>query len=171
MNTFDADADRSLRLPFTQGLARSARAAVWPSRTYARQVASLRRRIGQPVYIAEINFDGLSMSAVFHSEPRVLLAIADFPRPDPARGLYPHMLVLDDGRGINLGRIARVSTRRAFDPEKTDVLYDDRSLQQKLLYGARRLSPRRIARIARRQLRALLGPRIGRLLGRDAATP
>ena len=29
----------------------------------------------------------------------------DFPRPDPVRGLAPHLILLDDGRGVNLGRI------------------------------------------------------------------
>lgn len=137
------------------------RSTVWPSRNYARQVARLRRMVGQPVYIVELTFNGLSIGAVFHGEPRVLLDVADFPRPAPSDGLYPHMLVLDDGRGINLGRIARVTRHRAYDPRAADILYEDRALARELLYRKPRLTPRRIAHIARRQLRALLGPVTG----------
>ena len=85
------------------------RTAVWPSRSYARQVATLQRRIGQPIYIVELTFNGLAVGAVFHGEPRVLLDVVAFPRPDPSNHLYPHMLVLDDGRGINLGRIRKLN--------------------------------------------------------------
>jgi hypothetical protein len=145
---------------------RAAGTAVWPSRGYARQVARLRRAIGRPVFIVELTFSGLAVGAVYHGEPRVLLDITAFPRPDPSNGLYPHMLVLDDGRGINLGRIARVSVNHAFDPDPADVLFSDRALQRKLLYGPQRLNPRRIARVAREQLRRLLGKPARRLLER-----
>jgi hypothetical protein len=143
------------------------RATVWPSRSYARQVATLQRRIGQPIYIVELTFNGLAVGAVFHGEPRVLLDVVAFPRPDPSNHLYPHMLVLDDGRGINLGRIARVTVNRAFTPDKTDVLYGNRALQHRFLYRAQRLTPRHIARVARQQLRMLLGKPMGKRLGRS----
>jgi hypothetical protein len=144
---------------------------IWPSRTYARQVAALRQWIGQAVYIVELTFSGLSIGAVFHGEPRVLLDIVAFPRPDASRGLYPHVLILDDGRGINLGRVARITSNRAFDPCTADVLYADRTLQRRLLYRPSRLSPRRIAWIARRQLGALLGRPAWRLLNDEGGTP
>lgn len=150
---------------------RTARTAVWPPRGYTRQVAKLRRAIGQPVYIVELTFNGLAIGAVYHGEPRALLDVVAFPQPDPSNGLYPHMLVLDDGRGINLGRIARVSTNHAFDPPASDVLYSDRALQRKLLYGPQRLSPRRVARVAREQLRRLLGKPMDKRLGRSRGTP
>ena len=148
-----------------------ARTAVWPSRNYARQVATLQRRIGQPIYIVELTFNGLAVGAVFHGEPRVLLDVVAFPRPDPSNHLYPHLLVLDDGRGINLGRVARVTAKRAFAPDNTDVLYGDHALQRKFLYQPRRLTPRHIAWIARQQLRMLLGRPMDKLLGRARGTP
>lgn len=148
-----------------------ARTTVWPSRSYARQVATLQRRIGQPIYIVELTFNGLAVGAVCHGEPRVLLDIVAFARPDPSNHLYPHMLVLDDGRGINLGRIARVTVNRAFTPDKTDVLYGDRALQNQFLYRAQRLTPRHIARVARQQLRTLLGKPMVKRLGRNRGTP
>ena len=52
-----------------------ARPRMWPSRRYTRQVARLRRMVGQPVYIVELTFNGLSIGAVFHGEPRVLLDV------------------------------------------------------------------------------------------------
>ena len=147
------------------------RTAVWPSRSYARQVATLQRRIGQPIYIVELTFNGLAVGAVFHGEPRVLLDVVAFPRPDPSNHLYPHMLVLDDGRGINLGRIARVTVNHAFAPDKTDVLYGNHALQHRFLYRAQRLTPRHIARIARQQLRVLLAKPMDKRLGRNRGTP
>jgi hypothetical protein len=153
------------------GLLPASRTAIWPSRSYARQVATLQRRIGQPIYIVELTFNGLAVGAVFHGEPRVLLDVVAFPRPDPSNHLYPHMLVLDDGRGINLGRIARVTANRAFAPDKTDVLYENRTLQQRFLYRAQRLTHRHITRIARQQLRSLLGKPMVRRLGRNRGTP
>lgn len=149
----------------------TARTAVWPSRSYARQIAALQRRIGQPIYIVELTFNGLAVGAVFHGEPRVLLDVVTFPRPDPSNHLYPHLLVLDDGRGINLGRIARVTVNRAFAPDKTDVLYGNRALQHRFLYRAQRLTPRHIARIARQQLRTLLGRPMDKRLGRNRGRP
>jgi hypothetical protein len=149
----------------------TARTAIWPSRSYARQVATLQHRIGQPIYIVELTFNGLAVGAVFHGEPRVLLDVVAFPRPDPSNHLYPHMLVLDDGRGINLGRIARVTVNRAFVPDKTDVLYGDRTLQHRFFYRAQRLTPRHIARVARQQLRALLGKPMNKRLGRNRGMP
>jgi len=80
-------------------------------------------------------------------------------------------LVLDDGRGINLGRIARVTANRAFAPDKTDVLYGNRALQHQFLYRAQRLTPRHIARIARQQLRVLLGKPMDKRLGRAWGAP
>jgi hypothetical protein len=131
--------------------------AVWPSPQYAQQVERLRAAIGETVYIVELTFNGLAVSAVYAGEACTLLDVADFPRPDPSRGLFPHMLVFDDGRGINLGRIARVSLRTAFDPAHDEVLYADRQVQQTLLYGPRRLSPKRLGAVSKLQLAALIG--------------
>lgn len=139
------------------GTRRIARPGIWPSQGYARQVERLRRMIGHPVYIVELTFNGLAVGAVFSGEPHMLLDIVDSPRPTPSNGLYPHMLVIDDGRGINLGRIARVTVNRPFDPRRSDVLYEDRALARGFLYRKSRFTHQRIAFIARRQLRALLG--------------
>lgn len=74
-------------------------------------------------------------------------------------------------RGINLGRVARVTINRAFDPKKGDVLYNDPALQRQVLYGPRRLNPRRLAGIVREQLRSLLGRPMKTLVGQDGNQP
>jgi hypothetical protein len=62
-----------------------------------------------------------------------LLAVIDYPRPDPVAGLSPHIILLDDGRGINLGRIARISVKTPFNPPTQNILYQDTYLMQNLL--------------------------------------
>lgn len=75
--------------------------------------------------------------------PYELLGVIDFPRPDPARGL-------------NLGRIARVS-RRPFEPEPADVLYLDQAAHHNLLFAERRLSGDFLAQRTRVALGECLG--------------
>ena len=88
--------------------------------------------------------------------PFELLGVIDFPRPDPTRGLAPHLLLLDDGRGLNLGRIARVS-RRPFAPAPADLLYLDHAAAQNLLFAERRLSREFLTQRARVALGECLG--------------
>ncbi|APZ44213.1 hypothetical protein [Acidihalobacter ferrooxydans] len=126
--------------------------ALWPSREYDRQLAKLRSAIGTHIYLVEMRVDDLHVSARFPGKSHELLAIVDFPKPDPARRLYPHLVLLDDGRGINLGRILRISRQRPYAPSAGDLLYDDNTLSDALLHGERALSKARIRLIARRQL-------------------
>ena len=98
---------------------------LWPPPDYARQLDALRAAVGETVFIAELELTDVQLSARLTDKPYVLLGIVDFPRPDPARGLAPHLVVLDDGRGVNLGRIARITRSRAFNPAPADVLYRD----------------------------------------------
>ena len=98
---------------------------LWPSPDYARQLEALRAAVGETVFIAELELTDVQLSARLTDKPYVLLGVVDFPRPDPARGLTPHLVVLDDGRGVNLGRIARITRSRAFNPAPADVLYRD----------------------------------------------
>ncbi|MEA3292250.1 MAG: hypothetical protein U9Q71_08145, partial [Pseudomonadota bacterium] len=82
---------------------------------------------------------------------------AEFPRPDPARGILPHLVLLGDGRGVNLGRVARISVTRAFNPRPEEILYQEPFLLQQALFGERRLSERSIARRSKALLGQLLG--------------
>lgn len=131
---------------------------LWPSPEYARQVERLRAAVGATVYIAEIEATAVQLGVRITDTPYVLLGVLDFPRPDPVRGLAPHLILLDDGRGVNLGRIARLSIGRAFAPAPGQVLFQDREALETLLFQERRLSPQRIAQSAR----ALLGEVLGR---------
>lgn len=132
---------------------------LWPSPDYARQLEALREAVGETVFIAELELTDVQLSARLTDKPYVLLGIVDFPRPDPARGLAPHLVLLDDGRGVNLGRIARITRSRPFSPAPADVLYRDGPVLEHLLFNERRLSPAFIAAQSRRLLGELLGER------------
>lgn len=131
--------------------------SLWPSQAYNAQLAALRAAIGQTVYLVELNASPTQVSVRQTGTGYVLLAVIDFPRPDPSRGLAPHMLILDDGRGINLGHILRVSVEQAYAPALTQVLYRDAPLQQALLEQPRRLNRGFIRDHSRRVLGQFLG--------------
>jgi hypothetical protein len=130
---------------------------LWPSEDYLRQVRTLRAAIGRTVYLVELAATPISLGIRQTGQPHVLLDVLEFPRPDPARGLAPHMVVLDDGRGINLGQLVRISLDRPFDPAAEQVAYLDQDLQQRLLLQERRLSREFITRHARLLLGQVLG--------------
>ncbi len=113
--------------------------SLWPSPDYNRQIEQLRAAIGETIFLAELSDSPVQLGIRLTATPYVLLGLIDFPRPDPTRGLAPHLLMLDDGRGVNLGRIARVS-RRPFAPQQAELLYQDRAAEQNLLFAERRLS-------------------------------
>ncbi len=135
----------------------SAAETVWPSPEYLEQIQLLKTAVGQKIYLAEVRQSEINLSVTLDSQPFELLDVIDFPRPDPARNLMPHVLLLDDGRGINLGRVARVSLKRSFQPAATDIVYQDRQLLDDLLYCERRLSQDRVKAISKQHLGALLG--------------
>ncbi len=99
--------------------------------------------------------------------PLTLLGIVDFPRPDPYKQLYPHLLIFEDGRGLNLGHIARVSLK-AFSPEPHDLLYTNHSFNQDVLFAPRTLSRESIRATSTALLTEIFGEVPGRLL---ASTP
>jgi len=74
----------------TQSDGSSGAGGLWPSTDYQAQIERLRAAIGERIYLAELR------------DTEVQLGVIDFPRPDPARGLAPHLILLDDGRGLNL---------------------------------------------------------------------
>lgn len=140
------------------GDAAASAGALWPSPNYSHQVERLKSAVGETVYLAEIDATEVHLGARITGKPYVLLGVVDFPRPDPVRGLAPHLILLDDGRGVNLGRILRLSVGHAFAPAPGEILFQDREASQTLLFGERRLSP---ALIAERS-KALLGEILGR---------
>ena len=138
-------------------LADSGEGQLWPSPDYSAQVERLREAVGREVFVVELVPTGTELAVSMPGQPVVLLDVLPFPRPDPARGLAPHLLLFDDGRGVNLGRIARVSVDRPFSPEKDQVLYRDHDACEGLLFAERRLSRRYIGERSRVLLGRLLG--------------
>lgn len=136
--------------------AESADGRLWPGENYHRQVEKLRQQIGSQVYLCELRVTDIN-AAVHHTDrPYRLLAVIDFPQPDPDTNLYPHNILLDDGRGINLGRIASISIEQAFNPASHNILYQDRQLINRLLPGKQRVSPKSIQQTSRRLLAGIL---------------
>jgi hypothetical protein len=131
-------------------------AGLWPSADYHGQVERLRAAVGETIYIAELRETASQLGVRITDHGYELLGVVDFPRPDPALGLAPHLILLDDGRGVNLGRIARIS-RQPFQPTADQVLYLDGTAQRDLLFADRRLSKDFIAERAQRALGHLLG--------------
>ena len=153
--------DKSIELPRAgAGIA----GRLWPSPAYDRQVARLKEAVGRRIYLIEIRLSETNIAVTWPGRSFGLLDVLDFPQPDPGLGLYPHLVLLDDGRGINLGRIARITDNRAFDPKPGDILYEERYLLAELLYHERRLSEKSIRETSTRQLAGILGKRVGKVL-------
>ncbi len=134
-----------------------AEGSLWPSAEYQQQLAVLRNSLGETVYLVVLNRSDIHLSVTLENRPVRLLDIIDFPAPDPALQRYPHMLILDDGRGVNLGQVLRVAKGQAFAPDETQILFQQHTLIRQLLYQERRLSEKTIAETSRHLLAALLG--------------
>jgi len=72
--------------------------SIWPSDEYDNQITQLRRNIGKPIYIVELKVTDINLAVVMQGRAVILLDVIAFPAPDPERRLYPHMLLLSDGR-------------------------------------------------------------------------
>jgi len=125
--------------------------SLWPSDEYDNQITQLRRNIGKPIYIVEIKITDINLAVVMQGRAVILLDVITL------RRLYPHMLLLNDGRGLNLGRVARITIGRAFDPEPDDILFQEQQLLKNLLFNERRLSDESVARVSKSQLARVLG--------------
>jgi hypothetical protein len=132
---------------------------IWPSADYSRQVERLKQAIGREIYLVELKPEAINLGIRFSDTPFELLAVLDFPRPDPAHGLAPHLILLDDGRGINLGRLARITIDTPYSPPTENILYQESLLMQRLLLRERRLSETAIAERSKQLLGRFLGKR------------
>ena len=131
--------------------------SLWPSDDYDEQVRYLRRHTGKAIYIVEIKITDINLAVTMQGRAVILLDVIDYPAPDPEQRLYPHMLLLNDGRGLNLGRVARITIGHAFDPEPEDILFQEQHLLKTLLFHERRLSDETVARVSKSQLARVLG--------------
>ncbi len=130
---------------------------IWPSAEYNRQIERLRDAIGQTVYLVELKPEAINLGIRYSDSAFELVDVLDFPRSDPAKGLAPHLIVLDDGRGINLGRIARITVDTPYSPPQENILYQETGLMQQLLWRERRLSEASIAQRSKQLLAQFLG--------------
>lgn len=130
---------------------------LWPSREYERQVARLRAAVGSSVYLVEAHLDASVPTVTSSGRACELLGVIDYPKPDPGRRLFPHLLLLSDGRGVNLGRVLRVSIDQAYAPDAEHCLFHDAVLERHLLPTERALSRDLIREVSRTQLGELLG--------------
>ena len=134
--------------------------SLWPSDEYDEQIRHLRSHTGKPIYIVEIKITDINLAVTMQGRAVILLDVIAFPAPDPERRLYPHMLLLNDGRGLNLGRVARITTGRAFDPSPEDILFQEHQLLKSLLFHERRLSDESVAQVSKLQLARVLGSQL-----------
>ena len=149
----------------------NAQGRLWPSPAYTQQVEALKKAIGRKVYLVELKPSDINMGIRLSATAYELLDVVDFPRPDPIKGIAPHLILLDDGRGINLGRIARITLNTPFSPPASNILYQDNFLMQNLLLRERRLSKASIAAKSRMLLGKILGQSSDlRIAGNEGAT-
>lgn len=130
---------------------------IWPSSVYSKQLEVLKGAIGKTIYFVELRQSEINLGIRITDTPYTLLDVIDFLKPDPVKGLAPHMIILDDGRGINLGRLARISLNTAFSPIASDILYQDAFLLKNLLYQERQLSNEFITTRSKAVLKMMLG--------------
>jgi len=130
---------------------------LWPSPNYLRQVDSLRNAIGEKIFLVEFKPGNINLGVNYTGIDYELLDVINFPRPEPTNGIAPHIIILDDGRGINLGRIARITINNAFNPSDSDTLYRDSLLIDEFLLCERRLSKASIAACSKSLLGEILG--------------
>lgn len=130
---------------------------IWPSADYDQQIERLQAAIGQQVFLVELKQTDINM-AIHHTDKAYeLLAVIDYPRPDPEKGLFPHNILLDDGRGVNLGRIARITIDSAFSPDAGSILFEETTQFNQLTSSQHRATPASIAATSKELLGAILG--------------
>ena len=130
---------------------------LWPTEKYYQQLEQLHKIVNQAVYIIPLHQSQTSLTFSISSKPVNLIAIVDYPLPDPENHIYPHMLIFDDGTGLNLGRILQVSINTAFNPDKEDIIYCDNKMQQTLMFSERRLNKESIRLASQYGLAEVLG--------------
>ena len=158
--TTDNDHDSTTMDMILSGVNLLREGSLWPSDKYDNQITQLRRNIGKPIYIVELKITDINLAVVMQGRAVILLDVIAFPAPDPEKRLYPHMLLLNNGRGLNLGRVARITTGCPFDPPPEDILFQEHQLLTRLLFQERRLSDETVSRVSKLQLARILGSRL-----------
>jgi hypothetical protein len=130
---------------------------LWPSQYYLRQINVLKNAIGQNIFLVEFKKGITHLGVRYSGKALELLDVISFPRPDPTNRIAPHIIILSDGRGVNLGRVARITVNKPFSPSTADILYQDSFLMDEFLMRERRLSKESIAACSKALLGDILG--------------
>jgi hypothetical protein len=130
---------------------------LWPPRSYYPGVEKLKSLIGEQIYIVEVTVGDINAGIRHTGKAYRLLAVIDYPQADHKTGLLPHNIIIDDGRGINLGRIVQISTGTAFNPDEQNIAFDNRGLLDDIFPHWIRLSRTTLAQTSKCLLASLLG--------------
>jgi hypothetical protein len=130
---------------------------LWPDESYYTKLETLQRLIGRKIFLIEAVVTEINAGIHHTGHAYTLLAIVDFPQPDPKTGLLPHNIILDDGRGINLGRIIQISIESAFTVAEKNIIYKNDNLLNNLLPHYNSLDKKTLTQISKAMLANILG--------------
>lgn len=131
--------------------------SLWPDENYDAKLEKLRRLIGNKIFLIEAVITDINAGIHHTGHAYTLLSIVDYPQPDPKTGLLPHVIILDDGRGINLGRIIQISIKSAFTTAKKNIVFENEALLNKLLPDGNTLDKKSLTQISKALLANILG--------------
>lgn len=130
---------------------------LWPDSQYYAKLEKLKLLIGRKIYLIEAVVTEINAGIHHTGQAYTLLAIVDYPQPDPKTGLLPHNIILDDGRGINLGRIIQISIESAFTSVEKNIIYRNDILLDNLLPHYNPMDKKSLTQISKTLLANILG--------------
>lgn len=131
--------------------------SLWPDEKYDAKLEKLQRLIGREIFLIEAVVTEINAGIHHTGHAYTLLSIVDYPQPDPKTGLLPHNIILDDGRGINLGRIIQISIESAFTESEKNIIYRNDNLLDNLLPHYNSLDKKTLTQISKALLANILG--------------
>ena len=130
---------------------------LWPDKKYYQKLEIIRSLIGQKIYLIEAVVTEINAGIHHTGKGFTLLSVVDYPQPDHKTGLLPHNIIIDDGRGINLGRIIQISTESAFNPSEKNIFYKNDRLLNDLSPHWQHLDKKSLAHTSKSMLANILG--------------
>lgn len=129
---------------------------LWPDENYDAKLEKLQQLIGHKIFLIEAVVTDINAGIHHTGQAYTLLSIVDYPQPDPKTGLLPHVIILDDGRGINLGRIIQISIESAFTEAERNIIYKNDTLLNNLLPHYNPLDKKSLTQISKALLANIL---------------
>lgn len=133
------------------------RTTIWPDENYYAKLEKLRHLLGNKIFLIEAVVTEINAGIHHTGQAYTLLSIVDYPQPDPKTGLLPHVIILDDGRGINLGRIIQISIESAFTTADKNIIFKNENLLNKLLSHGNSLDKKSLMNLSKALLADILG--------------